>query len=205
MLVSEFVAAIALQMLKTIIVLLFCLTLIQNVFAQKVLVHVFMEDRKTGKNSDTIYYDPSRTLTWADFQGSPDLHHDGGAVTASGFAFNSDIRSTSNLIRINIGVYTFFSKKASWKKPNINSSYHLLHEQHHFDITRLGAGQFVSEISKTNFTRDNYQKVLVAVFDKVYNHSVELQHAYDAETNHSINQAAQYRWNDKIESEIKKL
>jgi hypothetical protein len=171
-------------------------------FGQKVVVHAFMQDKKSGNSNDTIYYDQGRKLSWADFQGIPDAHHFGGAVTSSGFAFDSDIRLTHDVININIGVYTFFSKKSSWKKKDINSTYHLLHEQHHFDITRLGAEQFVKEIAKANFTRDNYRQVLEAVFDKVYNQSVELQRAYDAETNHSINQQAQLRWNDKIEGDI---
>lgn len=193
------------NMLKTIIVLFSCLGFIHTVTAQKVLVHVYMENRKANNNSDTIYYDPNRSLSWSDFQGTPDEHHFGGAVTASGFAFDSDIKMTDNIIRISVGVYTFFSKKSSWKKPDINSAYHLLHEQHHFDITRLGAEEFVKEIANTSFSRENYQKVLVAIFDKVYNQSVELQRAYDTETNHSINREAQFRWNEKIEGEIKKL
>jgi hypothetical protein len=192
-------------MLKTIIVLFCFLSLAHVLPAQKVLVHVYMEDKKAKDNSDTIYYDQNKNLRWSDFQGIPDEHHLGGAVTASGFAFDSDIRMTDNFIRINVGVYTFFSKKSSWKKPDINSAYHLLHEQHHFDITRLGAEEFVKEVANTNFSRENYQKLLVAIFDKVYNQSVELQRAYDTETDHSINREAQFRWNDKIEAEIKKL
>ena len=189
-------------MLKQVILTLFCFGLMPLLFGQKVIVHAFMEDKKSSSSNDTIYYDQDRKLSWQDFQGIPDPQHFGGAVTASGFAFDSDIRGTRDVIKINIGVYTFFSKKSSWKKANINSMYHLLHEQHHFDITRLGAEEFVKEIAKANFTWSNYRKVLSDVFDKVYNESVQLQRAYDSATNHSINQEAQYQWNDKIEEEL---
>lgn len=55
------------------------------------MVRVFMENKKNLANSDIIYYDFNRRLTWKDFQGIPDVYHFGGAVTSSGFAFNSEM------------------------------------------------------------------------------------------------------------------
>ena len=174
-------------------------------FSQKVLVNVFMENRVAKPTNDTIYHDINKRLTWKDFKGQPDTKHFGSAVTASGYAFDADIKMEGKIIYLNIGVYVFFTKSQSWKKPGINSDYHLLHEQVHFDITRLGAESFIKQLVNSKFTKNNYNQVLDSVFDKSYNENIALQEKYDRETQHSINPQVQLKWNDKIAEEIKKI
>lgn len=174
-------------------------------FSQKVLVNVYMENYKSRPNSDTIYYDTSRLLTWNDFKGVPDKNNNGGAITASGFAFNTDINVDDKIIYINIGVYAFFIKSESWKKPFIITGYHLLHEQRHYDITRLGTESFIKQLVNSKFTKDNYNQIISSVFEKAFNENSLLQQQYDKETEHSINRAEQLKWNDKIAAEIKKI
>ena len=128
-----------------------------------------------------------------------------GAATASGFAFNSKMNFDGRNIYLDIGVYTFFIKHESWKKPQINSDYHLLHEQRHFDITRLGAEKLIGELAKANFTKDNYNSLLTSMFEKAYKENSDRQSQYDNETKHSIDSAKQQEWNEKIANEIKKL
>jgi hypothetical protein len=174
-------------------------------FSQKVSVTVVMDNKQSDPKSDMIYYDFNRPLTWADFQGKPDPNHFGGAVTASGFSFNSQIDYDDNKANLVIHVYTFFSKERSWEKPNVSSDYHLTHEQHHFDITRLGAEKFVSELKKAHFTVDNYKTLINSIFNKVYKENNELQVQYDAETMNSIDTAKQLEWNRKITEELNKI
>lgn len=164
-----------------------------------------MEDRVAKPTSDTIFHDVNKKLTWKDFQGVPDTKHFGGAVTASGYAFDADIKIEGKIIYLNVGVYVFFKKSESWRKPNITSDYHLLHEQVHFDITRLGAESFIKQLVNSKFTKDNYSQVLDAVFDKSYNENLTLQEQYDRETQHSINRQVQLQWNDRIAAEMKKI
>lgn len=192
-------------MIKKIFSLLLLILFFSNCYSQKVLVNVFFVNKVAKPSSDTIYYDVTKPLTWKDFKGTPDLKHFGGAVTASGYAFDADIKQEGKIIYLNIGVYVFFLKNESWKKSNINSDYHLLHEQRHFDITRLGAENFIKQLVKSNFTKDNYNDVLNTVFDKTYNENINLQNKYDTETQHSIQKDQQLMWNDKIAAEIKKL
>lgn len=177
-----------------------------NAQPPKVFVTVFMlPERVADPKSDTIFHDFSRKLTWEDFKGKPDYNHFGGAVTSSGYAFNAGIAMESMKLYVNVGVYTFFTKSRSWKKPNIQSDYHLQHEQLHFDITRIGAENFLRELSKANFTRQNYNKLLNDIFDRTYAETIAMQHAYDSETNHSINTEEQLKWNTKINAALKKL
>ncbi len=176
-------------------------------FAQKVTVHVFTENNKTIPGSDTIYYDFNKPLTWADFLGKMPAGVPWGAMTASGFSFNSSMSQDGNMIDISVGVYTFFTKHDSWKKPEANSLYHLEHEQHHFDITRLGAAKLENEIRKANFTANNYKSLLNSIFDKVYAEEVAWQKQYDLETHNSMDSAKQLEWNKKIserDQQIKK-
>ncbi len=88
---------------------------------------------------------------------------------------------------------------------NINSDYHLLHEQVHFDITRLGAENFIKQLVNSKFTKENYEKLLNSVFDECYNENAAWQQQYDKETSHSINKTEQLKWNYKIATELKKL
>ena len=189
---------IALALFSLLLVSAFC-------FAQKVLVNVFMEDKITRPASDTIFYDPAKPLTWSDFKGKPDNHHFGGAVTASGYAFDADIKMEGRVVYLNIGVFTFFSKKNSWKKPGISSDYHLLHEQHHFDITRISAENFINAVAKAKFTKDNYQQLMTSLFDQSYEECNRLQEQYDYETEHSVNREKQLIWNDKIADMVRQL
>ena len=128
-----------------------------------------------------------------------------GAMTASGFSYKSSMSIDENNIDISVGVYTFFMKHNSWKKPVANSPYHLEHEQHHFDITRLGAAKLVYEIRKAHFTQANYKTLLSSLFDRIYNEQIAMQNQYDHETKNSIDTAMQLQWNKKISDEIRKL
>ena len=173
-----------------------------QIFAQKIDVNVFIENKINHPKSDTVYYDFNRKLTWQDFQGKVPSSVPWGAMTASGFSFNSSMEENENNIQISVGVYTFFTKHDSWKKPEVNSAYHLEHEQHHFDITRLGAQKLVEEIKKAHFTKNNFQKLLNSIFNKVYDENIAWQHQYDKETKNSMDIAKQKEWNEKISAQI---
>ena len=189
---------------RSFLISLFTFIVISS-FSQKVLVNVYMQNFKAKPSSDTIYYDTARLLTWKDFKGVPNAQSAGGAITASGFAFDTDIKIENKIIYINVGVYTFFIKSESWKKPYIITDYHLLHEQRHFDITRIGAENFIKQLVKSKFTNDNYNQIITSVFDKAFKENSLLQEQYDKETQHSIKRAEQLKWNDKIYAEIKKI
>ncbi|HEY5463899.1 MAG TPA: hypothetical protein VIJ95_11635 [Hanamia sp.] len=193
------------QLYKFSIPVLISLFFSFQAFSQKVTMHVFMEHKTAPENSDTIYYDFNRKLTWNDFQGKVPSSVPWGAITASGFSFDSELSEDGNIIDITVDVYTFFLKHDSWKKPDINSAYHLEHEQHHFDITRLNAQQLIEEIKKAHFTSDNYKKLLTSIFDKVNDENTNMQQTYDRETNNSMNVDKQKEWNQKISEEIEKL
>lgn len=164
-----------------------------------------MENKTAPETSDTIYYNFDRKLTWEDFQGNPQPGVPWGAMTSSGFSFNSSMSMDENNIDIRVGIFTFFIKHDSWKKPDINSAYHLEHEQHHFDITRLFAQRLLKEIKSANLGNSNFKQLLNSIFDKVNDESIAMQNEYDLETKNSMDVQEQTKWNQKISDEIKKL
>ncbi len=190
---------------KILFLTLFSFLFSLQTFAQKVTVRVFMENYKNHPESDTIYYNFDGKLTWKDFQGKVPPSVPWGAETASGFSFNSSMHSDENNIDISVGVFTFFTKHDSWKKPNVNSAYQLEHEQHHFDITRLGAAKLEAEIRKAHFTYTNYKSLLNSIFNRVYNEENDWQKEYDRETKNSTDTEKQLAWNKKISEQIEKL
>lgn len=173
-------------------------------YGQKAEVNVYFLNKQNKASNDTIFYDLNRKLTWADFQGKPDPDHFGGAVTASGFAFHSNMEYGTSGIVVNVYVYTYFNKRDSWKKPNINSDYHLLHEQTHFDITYLHAHQFAEDLKKAKFTVKNFRSLPGEIFNKIYDQNTAMQQQYDRETKHSILKEEQEVWNNKIAAMLEK-
>lgn len=180
------------------ILLLFSMCVAYAAQSQRVQVSVSMQPSGSQAQKDTIFYDARRKLTWNDFKGAPPPQARWGAMTASGFSFNSSMEDDGSLLTVNIVVYTFFIPHESWKRSDIHSAYHLEHEQGHFDITYIGACRLVAELKKARFTTANYQQRINAVFDKVYNENLALQALYDKETGHSLLTAAQQEWNKKI-------
>jgi hypothetical protein len=184
---------------------LFALCFTSGGFSQKVTLTVYMEKKSAGPASDTVYYDTDKKLRWEDFHGKVPAGAPWGAMTSSGFSFNSSMNNDGAHIEITVGIYTFFTRHDSWKKPEIHSAYHLEHEQHHFDITRLGAARLLAEIRKAHFSDRNYRQVLNAIFDRVYDETIALQHQYDKETKNSMDSLRQIEWNKKISGEIADL
>lgn len=170
---------------------------------QNIKVRVHYINKSNSPSSDTIYYTPPQKLVWDDFRGKPVPNHFGGAVTASGFSFTADTKYDGDDITINFYVSAFFTKHDSWRKPGINSPYHLEHEQKHFDITYINARKFVAELRKARFTKRNIKTLPGEIFNKAYDDNTAMQQQYDRETNHSINNTAQEQWNKKIDAMLK--
>lgn len=192
-------------MYRIVFLLFYSLLFSLSSFSQNVTLNVSLQNRTADPASDTIYYSFDRKLSWKDFQGTVPVHAPWGAMTASGFSFNSSMNNDGRNVDIDIDVFVFFTKHDSWKRPDINSAYHLEHEQHHFDITRLYAQKLVDELRKAHFTKNNYRKLLNSLFDKIYDESIAMQHQYDLETKNSMDSVKQAEWNERINSQMNKI
>lgn len=146
-------------------------------------------------SSDTISWTAAYKLTWQDFQGPEDPSSRGVAATHSGLISNASL-APDNTVRIT--VKAVFLRNTSWVKQEGRTADVLHHEQGHFDITEIYARRANAAFKNHTFTRKNFNKEVSRIFNAFVEESNRIQQQYDLETNHSINEAKQQEWNEKI-------
>jgi hypothetical protein len=162
-------------------------------------VRVIYDSTAFQDGSDTITYKSKTTLTWDDFKGNVPPKSNAAANSAVGFRFDVKVDGDRESIDLNVTVAAFFVKSKSWTKSQHTTDYILKHEQGHFDLARVGVQLLKKYVEQQKFTKNNYNRLLEAAYEKAWNEYIQLQEDYDDKTNHSINQEAQKKWNKKIE------
>ncbi len=145
-------------------------------------------------------------MVWNDFNGKPDKWDEElkqyGAVTQS-CLYLKLLNHTQNGERINfdIKVMTVFQSE-SWYRHDIEKNlldYVLLHEQGHYDIWLTAGEEFQREISKRDYSVNNYNKEIEGIFNAIVAKYKAIQHSYDsAVSENGINPEAQQIWNMRI-------
>jgi hypothetical protein len=170
-------------------------------FAQ-VNVAVNWSPRVPSANSDTIFYNPAKKLTWPDFKGKPGSPSQAIAVTSSGLGYQASMRYKDGKTDIVIDVYCYFSKQNSWVRPGRQSNYALTHEQHHFDVTYIVTDLFIQKLRAAKFTRNNYGDVVEKIYTETCRELEKMQNEYDGQTKNGQLKNIQAEWNDKIEKRL---
>ena len=147
-----------------------------------------------------ILWSESRQLTWNDFQGKVNESSSYKANTETEVAVQIKAKGEE----ANVTLECFFIKGASWTKTHDNA-YLLEHEQTHFNITEIGVRKFRKMLSGKSFAVKNFQQELKKMHSEVGRDSKAMQAEYDKETEHSVNEAAQKKWNKRVENELKSL
>ena len=154
---------------------------------------------------DTIYYSSERKLKWTDFRGRPDNNSIAAAITSSGFGFIFGMKSRNNVTVINITVFCFYNKSNSWVKTGMQSEYALLHEQHHFDITYIGACLFIKRLREARFMLGNYSSLVEKINTDCNRAMEKMQNEYDGDTHNGQLRNIQAEWNKKIDTQLLSL
>ena len=149
----------------------------------------------TGK---LIFYNPGELLTIAAFAGDTDINSSAVAITSSSFAFKAGFKNAGGKATLIIKVYCSLDKQMSWMKPAGKNEYILQHEQQHFNISYLGAMEFIQQLKAATFTIDNYNKLIEKLYNQSSKNMEDLQQAYDSETHNGIIKDMQQYWNEKI-------
>lgn len=157
----------------------------------------------TDMDDDHIPYTASQKLMISDFKGMPKEGSNAIAITASGFSFKAGFRRKGNVATLNITVSCSFDKRSSWMKEKGKTQYVLQHEQHHFDISYLGALDFLERLKGLKFTAKNYNEKLNAAYQAAVDRMEALQHQYDGETQNGIAKEQQSKWNQKFETDTR--
>lgn len=135
-----------------------------------------------------------RKLTWDDFQGNVPAETDFDALTHS----EIDFRFEGEGVILKFTINTLFDPTQSWKKDGVTKEV-LKHEQGHFDITEYHS-RLLRKNLKTNRYKgfDTIEQEIRDMFNEASTAANEMQLLYDKQTNHSINQKKQNKWNKKI-------
>lgn len=163
---------------------------------------VFTDDTRIT-DDDTVHYNPSRKLTWADFQAPPRRGSHYAAEVFTSFAYEGKSTVKNGIIVLNLTAKAYMLKPSSWARSDARNAYALNHEQRHFDIVKIIVERFKRKIQPDSLTLDDYNSITQYQFIESFREMSRLQTQYDNETNHSLNQAAQERWNNKIDAELR--
>ncbi|GAA3946859.1 hypothetical protein GCM10022209_48900 [Chitinophaga oryziterrae] len=169
----------------------------------QVIKVTFLPDRRPeNPNSDSLFYHTSRKLRWSDFKAIPPMRSKSAAVSYTSFAYEGNSLHKKDTLLLNLTLQVFFIKSASWSKPIVMDAVGLAHEQLHFDITWLVALRFQQRIKTMPLTIEDYDSIIQYQYLESFREMNRLQEAYDDETNHGQNPAAQAKWQHIIAEAI---
>jgi hypothetical protein len=154
---------------------------------------------------DTIYYSFSRPLKWDDFQSKKGDDKYEAEVFPS-FGYEEKAELVNGIVNIHMSVKAYLPKSACWVKDGSRNNYTLNHEQRHFDLAKIVAEHFKMKLKAADdLTVENYDGPINVEYLEAYREMHTLQKQYDDETRHGIDHAAQQRWNERIDKELKEI
>ncbi|WP_411895385.1 DUF922 domain-containing protein [Winogradskyella sp. A2] len=160
-----------------------------------------------GQNPDeeSMTWNESRKLTWADFKGEVNPNSDAVALTASGITFGFSVSTSgSRIVDYSTSVEAHFYPNKSWYNKDKADDYILGHEQLHFDITELYTRLFRQRLTKLRVNQ-NIRKQLKQLHANINEELNTTQKRYDEQSLHSINVEVQNEWREYISAELAKI
>lgn len=152
---------------------------------------------------DTLFYDPARPLNWTDFTGAPRSKGKYAAAVFPSFGYRTRPQVRQGVVVLDIELQVYVVRTSSWVAEGQRTPYSLNHEQRHFDIVRLVAERFRRKVGPDSLTVADYQSILGWQYLDSFREMNRLQDQYDQETAGGTNAAAQARWNQRIEAELR--
>lgn len=160
-----------------------------------------MENPEKG---DTIFWSPTRKMTWADFTGTMPKTTRYSAQIFNNFEYIAPLKLENGILKINLQMKVYMLKSSSWTSSTSLSDYSIAHEQVHFDLTKIVAERFKQK-AKEILTVDNYDSELQLLFIEMYREMNRFQKEYDDESSHSINVLGQQKWQRFVDWELKEI
>ena len=151
-------------------------------------LQVFYSTENQGAN--IISYRVGEKLKWSDFK-AVKFFPDATAESSTTIAYEY----SEDQGKIQVKIFCLFNKQKSFVLQGKQTGYILNHEQGHFDITFMFAMKFKALLDCES--RLSESKV-ESIYMKVIRGWDRFQEQYDLETNHSINEFEQKRWDKSI-------
>lgn len=165
-------------------------------------VRFTFSDYHESTEGDTIYYSAGRKLTWADFQWHNIFSSKYDALVIPGIGYDQEATISNGTINVGVSLKAYLPKSACWARFAGRDDYTLNHEQRHFDIAKIIIEQFKQKVLAAKLTPDTYEAFLNMQYLDSMRDMHTMQEAYDNETAHGLNRAAQEAWNNKIDKEL---
>ncbi len=153
---------------------------------------------------DTVFYQKNHPLVWEDFKAKPHVGSKYAASIFSSFSWEGNTIVKDGVVVLDLVTKVFMLKSSSWVRSNSRDEYGLNHEQRHFDITKIIVERFKEKVNSMELSPDNYDGKIGYLYLETYREMNKMQDAYDAETEHGKNRAAQSIWNELIDQELSK-
>ncbi|WP_162633153.1 hypothetical protein [Echinicola strongylocentroti] len=161
-------------------------------------------DYPVQEKGDTVFYHYGRGLDWDDFKASPHPRSGFAASIFTSFSWEGDPIVEDGKVKLQLIVKVFMLKSSSWVKPGHKDGYGINHEQRHFDITKIVVERFKDKVKAMELTPHDYDGKIGYLYIETYREMNRMQEAYDEETDHGRNKAAQQKWNALINEELAK-
>ncbi len=156
------------------------------------------------QHDDTVYYSPSRPLTWDDFREKRSEEKFAASVFPS-FGYDQTSKMEGGIIDIQLLVKVYMVKSASWVGAASRTKYNLDHEQKHFELVKIVAERFKKKLLSEKLTVENYLGIINFEYIESYRDMNKLQQEYDEQTSHGTSKVFQEFWNKKVETELAKF
>jgi hypothetical protein len=143
----------------------------------------------------------NRKLTWGDFRGTPepDRPYDAYTYWSVQYSYDAPTREGDGY-RLVVRVWNVLGER-SWVNPKVlkdpKNADLLDHEQGHYTLGVLCALEFKREASRRRFGA-HYHAEIRGLFDQTLNKYLDLEKAYDSETRHMLDRAAQHSWDQHL-------
>lgn len=158
-----------------------------------------------GQNkNEKIRWSTERPLTWEDFRATPEESNRWSANTNSGISYSWSYSTASGEPVLIHEVFSNFYPNHSWVKKVRDKEYLLAHEQLHFDISEIHARKLRKALSNYEAS-ESIKKDLKKIYKNVEAERVAMQKKFDAETAHSEDRQAEYRWRKFVALKLKEL
>ena len=156
------------------------------------------------EKGDTIFWSPTRKMTWADFTGTMPKTSRYSAQIFNNFEYLAPLKLEKGVLTIRLQMKVYMLKSGSWTSSTNLSEYSIAHEQVHFDLTKIVVERFKQK-AKEILTVDNYDSELQLLFIEMYREMNRFQKEYDDESNHSINVLGQQKWQQFVDEELRRM
>ncbi|MCX2739180.1 hypothetical protein [Pontibacter anaerobius] len=168
-------------------------------------IKVIFTDYAATAAPDTVFYSPSRPLSWNDFTGSPSKPSKYAAAVFPGFSYEGRSEVVNGELHLYLDMKVYVLQSSSWVKPDSRDDYSLNHEQKHFDLVKLVAERFKKKITPEILSVEDYNSIIQYHYIESFREMNKLQEQYDNETQHGLNKVVQEQWNKNIAEELGKL